>query len=73
MVTIFMMSAKMAAPGLLKIKAFWNKVYDVTISVHEVTNKTLSLDSNYNVNVVMWPKLGNSNIFVGEVIIISIL
>ena len=73
MVTIFMMSAKMAAPGLLKIKAFWIKVYDVIISVHEVINKTLSLDSNYNVNVVMWPKLGNSNIFVGEVIIISIL
>ena len=73
MVTFFMMSAKMAAPDLLKIKAFWNKVYDVIISVHEVTNKTLSLDSNYNVNVVMWPKLGNSNIFVGEVIIISIL
>ena len=73
MVTFFMMSAKMAAPGLLKIKAFWNKVYDVIISVHEVTNKTLSLDSNYNVNVVIWPKLGNSNIFVGEVIIISIL
>ena len=63
----------MATPGLLKIKALWNKVYDVIISVHEVTNKTLSLDSNYNVSVVMWPKFGNSNISVGEVIIISIL
>ena len=29
MVTILMMSAKMPNPGLLKIKVFWNKGYDV--------------------------------------------
>ena len=32
-----MMSAKMATLGLLKIKVFWSKGYDVIISVHEVT------------------------------------
>ena len=68
-----MMSAKMANPGLLKIKHFWKKGYDVIISVHDVTNKILSRDSNCNVNVVMCPKLGNSSISVREVIITSIL
>ena len=73
MVTILMMSAKMATLGLLKIKVFWNKGYDVIISVHDVTNKILSRDSNYIVDVVMWPKFGNSSIFMKEVIIMSIL
>ena len=68
MVKILMMSAKMATPGLLKIKVFWNKGYDVIISVHDVTNKILSRDSNYNVNVVMWPKFGNSSISVRKVV-----
>ena len=73
MVTILMMSAKMATPGLLKITVFWNKGYDVIISVDDVTNKILSRDSNYIVDVVMWPKFGNSNISMREVIITSIL
>ena len=68
-----MMSAKMTIPGLPKIKAFWKKGYDVLISVDDVTNKILSRDSNYNVNVVMWPKFGNSSISVREIIITSIL
>ena len=72
-VTGLMMSAKMATPGLLKITVFWNKGYDVIIYVHDVTNKILSGDSNYIVDVVMWPKFGNSNISMREVIIISIL
>ena len=54
-----MMSAKMATPGLLKITVFWNKGYDVIIPVADVTNKILSLDSNYIVDVFMWPKFGN--------------
>ena len=29
----------MATPGLLKITAFWNKSYDVTISANDVTKK----------------------------------
>ena len=57
MVTILMMSAKMATLGLLKISAFWNKGYDVIISAHDVTNKFLSHDSNYIIDVVMSPKL----------------
>ena len=44
MVTILMMSAKIATPGLLKVKVFLKKGYDVIISVHDVTNKILSHD-----------------------------
>ena len=68
-----MMSAKMATPGLLKIKVFWKKGYDVIIYVHDVTNKILSRDSNYIIDVVMWPKFGNSSISMRKVIITSIL
>ena len=42
-----MMSAKMATPGFLKTTVFWNKSYDVIISVDDVTNKILSRDSIY--------------------------
>ena len=73
MVTILMMSAKMATPGLLIIKVFWKKCYDVIISVQYVINKILSRDSNYDVNVVMWQKFGISSISVREVIITLIL
>ena len=52
-VTILMMSAKLASPGLLKIKIFQNKGYDVIIPDYNVTNKILSRDSNYIVDVVM--------------------
>ena len=73
MITILMIPAKMANPGLLKIKAFWIKGYDVIIPAHDITNKILLLDSNYIVDVVMWPKFGNSSISMKDVIIISIL
>ena len=68
-----MMSAKIATPGLVKITVFWNKGYDVIISVDDVNNKILSRDSNYTVDVIMWTKFGNSNISVREVITASIL
>ena len=68
-----MMSAKMATPGLLKITVFWNKGYDVIISVDDVTNKILSRDSNYIVGVFVWPKFGNSSVFMQEVFTTSIL
>ena len=68
-----MMSAKMATQGLLKIAVFWNKGFDVIISVNEVTNKILSRDSNYTVDVFMWPKFGNCSISMREVITTSIL
>ena len=73
MVTVLMMSAKMSTPGLLKINFSWNTGYEVIISVHEVTNKILSRDSNYIVDVVMWAKFGNSSTSMKEVIITSIL
>ena len=63
-----MISAKMATPGLPKITVFWNKGYDVIIFVHDVSSKILSRDSNYIVHVVMWPKFGNSNVSMWEVI-----
>ena len=68
-----MMLAKLAALGLLEIKVTWNKDYSVIISTHDVTNKILSRGSNYIVDVVIWPKFGNSNIFMTEVVITSIL
>ena len=68
MVTILIMSAKMATPGLLKIRVFWNEGYDVIIFVHDVTNKILSCDSNYIIDVVMWPKFGNCTTSIRKVI-----
>ena len=73
MVKILMMSAKMATPALLKIKVFWNKGYYVLYSVYDFTKKILSDDSNYIMDVVMWPKFGNSSVCIREVIITSIL
>ena len=73
MITILMISAKMATPGLLKIKIFWKKGYDVIISVYDVTNKFLSRDWNYIIDVFMWPKFGNCSISMRKVIITSIL
>ena len=73
MVKILMMSAKMATPGFLKIKVFWNKGYDAIISAHDVTNKIVSRDSNYIVDVVMWPNFGNSSISMRDIIITSVL
>ena len=60
MVTILMMSAKIATLDLVKIKVLWNKGYDITISVFDNNNEILSPDSNYIVDVVMLSKLGNS-------------
>ena len=42
MVTISMMSAKMATLGLLKIKLILNKGCDVIIYIYDVTSKILS-------------------------------
>ena len=68
-----MMLGKMANPGFLKITLFWNKDWDVKISVDDVINKILSRDSNYIVDVLMWPKFGNCSISMREVITTSIL
>ena len=68
-----MMSAKMATPALLRLKVFWKKDYYVIYSVFDVTNKILSHESNYIMNLVMWPKFSNCSICIREVIITSIL
>ena len=68
-----MMSSKLAILGLLKVNVFWNEGYDFIISVHDVTNKISSRDSNYIVDVVMWSKFGNFNISIREININSIL
>ena len=70
---ILMMLAKKAAPSLLKLKIFWKKGYDVIFFALDITSPILSRDSNYNVNVVMWPKFSNCSTYVREAIIASIL
>ena len=49
MVSNLMISAKLATPGFLKTKVFWNK--------------DLSCESNYIVDVVMWSKVGNYHFY----------
>ena len=73
MVAILMMSTKLVALGLLKIKVSWNKNYNVINSVHDVINKILSRDSNYIVDVVMWLKFGNTSISMREIIVTTVL
>ena len=68
-----MMSGKMATPALIKGKVFWNKDYYVIYSVYNITSKFLSHESNYIMDVVMWPKFGSSCMCIREVIITSIL
>ena len=50
---VLQFSAKMSTLGLLKIKVFWNKSYDVIISILDVTNKIISCDSNYIVDLIL--------------------
>ena len=68
-----MMSATLATPGLLKIKIFKNKVYDVITVDYDVIKKNLLRGSIYIVGAVMRPKFGNSSISIREVVITSIL
>ena len=60
MLASLMMSVNVATLGLLKIKVFWIKGHDIIIFVHDITNKALSRDSNYILDVLMWLKFGNS-------------
>ena len=70
---VLMMSAKLAIPDFLKRKVFQNKGYDVITLDYHITKKMLSCDSNCIVDVAMWPKFGNSIIYVREAIITSTL
>ena len=72
MITILMVSAKLATLGLLKVKILCNKGYYVIIFVYDVTNKILSRDSNYIADVVIRSKFGNSSFSMREFIITSI-
>ena len=63
----------MCTLSILKIDVFWNKGYDVIISLYDFNSKILSRDSDYIVCIVMWPKLSNSRISKNEVIVNSIL
>ena len=53
MIAILMITAKLANLGLLKVKLFRNKGYDVIIFVYDVTIKISSRDLNYIADVVM--------------------
>ena len=60
MIAILMMSTLKLAPlDFLEIKVFWKKGYNGIIFIHDVNNKILSRESNYIVDVVIWPKFGN--------------
>ena len=59
MIIILILSAKMTNLSLFKIKLFWIKDDDVIISSRDVTNKILSHDSYYILDVLMWPKLSS--------------
>ena len=73
MVTIFIMSAKLASPVLFKLKEFQTKGYDVIIINYDVTSNILSRDSNYVVDVGMLLKVGNCSISMRDVFITSVL
>ena len=53
MITALMMSVELTSPGLLKLKGFRKKSYDVIILDYNVINKILPCDLNYIVDVVM--------------------
>ena len=64
-----MMSAKLATPGLLKIKVYWNKGNEVLISVCDVRKKISSFGKNNIVDLVIIPKFGSPSISVSIVVI----
>ena len=69
MVAILIMSTKLATPEPLKIKVFWNKGYDNFCPWPHQQHFT---NDYYIIDVVMWPRFGNSIISMREVIIILI-
>ena len=68
-----MISAKLAAPGILKIKQFWNQVHDIILSFNDVMNRILFRESSYIGNLVMWSKFGSLTISLTKDIITSML
>ena len=70
---ILIIPEKIAIPGFLKIMVFCNKGYFAKITVDNVTKKIVSLYSNYALDLLMWPKFGNSSISMRQVIATSVL
>ena len=68
-ITILIVSTKMSTLDLIQIKV----LIKVITFFYDVTNKILSRDSNYTVDVVILPKFGSSSISMREVIITWIL
>ena len=64
-ITILIVSTKMSTIDLIQIKV----LIKVITFFYDVTNKILSRDSNYAVDVVTLPKFGSSSISMREVII----
>ena len=56
------MASKLTTSGLFKTNVFRNKDSDVIASVHDVTDKILSRDSNYVVDVIILLNFGNASI-----------
>ena len=54
MVTILVMSTNLPTPGLLKIKTYQSKVYDVIILDYDVSSKVLSLYSRCGHVTKVW-------------------
>ena len=64
-VIILMMLTKLATRGLLKINAFWNKSYKVTVSVHGVTVSNVTVDVVMVTLEFVWEKLPWSEFYKG--------
>ena len=64
-ITILIVSTKMSTLDLIQIKV----LIKVITFFYDVTNKILSRDSNYTVDVVILPKFCSSSISMREVII----
>ena len=56
MIAILITSANFPTPGLLQIKIYFNKFYDVIIYAHGVITKVLLHGSNFFEYVIMRPK-----------------
>ena len=67
-VAILMISANLATISFLQIKPLWNEGFGVITFAHDLNNKILWCDSNYTVDVVLWPKFGNSSVEPREVV-----
>ena len=57
-----MLPANIATSDLPQVKIFWDKDYDAIISLHDITKKNLSRDTNHIIDMIMWRKFGNSSI-----------